>query len=233
VRGPRRVSCSGRGALSAVIFVLAAAVVTTLAVRFLGPRLQHEAALPVLGQVPAFEHIDENGKPFGARQLEGKVWVASFLYTTCPGPCPILVRKLQRFGDRFANRRDFHMVSFSVDPATDTPKVLRAYTEAHGIDTQRWSLLTGSPDAVIATIRKGFYLDASPSAQAARKPGLEAASPQLDPLHGPVIHSLRVVLVDRKGRIRGFYDSNDPAALVDLAGAVSRLLDAEPRADRP
>ena len=169
--------------------------------------------------------------PFTARQLDGKVWVASFLYTSCPGPCPVLVETLKRLAARFAAQPDFRMVSFSVDPDTDTPNVLRAYTQAHGIDTRRWSFLTGSPDALIATIRKGFYLDASPSAKLVGKPGLRDASTYVHSLHGPVIHSLRVVLVDRQGRIRGFYDSTDPAALGDLRDAVSQLLAAAPDVD--
>ena len=222
---------SPRAALAVIVLVVAAAVAATLTVRFLVPDTHGRAQLPILGHVQNFDHVDENGAAFRPRQLEGKVWLASFLYTTCPGPCPILVGKLKRFAARFADRPDFAMVSFSVDPVTDTPQVLHAYTKSHGIDTSRWSFVTGSPDAVIATIRKSFYVDAAPAAQVADKPGIDTK--RVERLHGPVVHSLRVVLVDRQRRIRGFYDSNDPAALEDLGRDVTRLLEAAPPADDP
>jgi len=174
----------------------------------------HIASLPIQGEVPSFELIDQTGATFASTQLEGRVWIASFIYTTCPGPCPRVVERVGALAREFAGDPRVHIVSFSVDPQADTPAVLAGYGRAHGIDPKRWSLLTGPPEVQLGIVRKGFLLSVEPT-----DTENGAASPD-----GAVIHSTRLVLVDTVSRIRGYYDSDDPLAMERLASDMRRLL---------
>ena len=82
--------------------------------------------LPQYGTVPAFEFTDQNGQPFGSPQLVGKIWIADFVYSTCPGPCPMISSRMGELQKPLRDT-DVKLVSFSVDPQHDTPAVLREY----------------------------------------------------------------------------------------------------------
>ncbi len=84
--------------------------------------------LPSLGTVPTFELVNQDAQPFGSAQLAGKIWIADFIFTTCPGPCPIISTRMSEL-QRPLEKTDVHLVSFTVDPEKDTPEVLRAYAE--------------------------------------------------------------------------------------------------------
>src|ERR1700730_155471 len=80
------------------------------------------------GKVPTFQLTNQNGQPFGSAQLTGKIWIADFIYTTCPGPCPMISSRMSEL-QKPLDKTDVHLVSFSVDPEKDTPAVLRGYAE--------------------------------------------------------------------------------------------------------
>jgi len=84
----------------------------------------HRAPLPVLGQVPEFQLVAQTGQAFDSRSLDGHVWVADFIYTSCPGPCPMMSSLMHQVQARTAETPDVRLVSITVDPATDTPAVL-------------------------------------------------------------------------------------------------------------
>ena len=140
------------------------------------------------------------------------MWVASFIYTRCEGPCPIIVERLGRLAGDFDDEPDLRIVSFSVDPQYDTPAVLAEYARRHRIDGRRWRLLTGDPDRLFDLIRRGFFLPVEIAA------GGDTRAAER------VTHSVRLVLVDRRDRMRGYYDSTDPTQLRRLAADVRRLL---------
>ena len=106
---------------------------------------------------PAFALVDQAGRPVASDVLRGNVLLVDFVYTGCPGPCPILTSRhvtLQRkLSPELRSRTRF--VSISLDPTRDTPEALRAYAEARGADLADWSFLTGETDAVAAVV-KGF-----------------------------------------------------------------------------
>jgi len=172
-------------------------------------------APPVIAAVPSFHLVDQTGNAYGSDDLRGKVWIASFIYSTCPGPCPRVVERMGHVRDQIGDEIDLRLVSFSVDPQTDTPEVLAEYGKQHDIDPQRWHLLTGPVDDVVTLIRKGFMLALQ------RSDAPEAAKLATD---GPVIHSTRLVLVDRSGRIRGYYETNDPDDMTRLVADARTLL---------
>ncbi len=190
-----------------------AIVLAVLAARTL--RSRSVANLPTIATVPAFQLQDQNAAPVTLDDLTGKVWIASFLYTTCPGPCPRLVEQLAAIRRDFAGDPRVMLVSFSVDPDADSPEVLAAYARAHGIDARGWKLLTGPAETVYAFIRSGFLLAVE---------RVDAAVAQASAEQGPVAHSTRLVLVDASRRIRAYYDTTDARALEDLRAGVRALL---------
>ncbi len=201
-----------KGKLFAALFVALAASVALLA-RAMRP----EKKLPVMGQVPAFTLVDQGGRPFTLDSLEGRVWVADFIFTYCQASCPRLTARMHHLQERILQRGDadrVRLVSFSVDPETDTPDVLAAYAKAKGADPRDWFFVTGPSDAVQSVVVQGFKVaDVREQKQA----GPEA-----------VTHGNWFVLGDRQGRIRGYYSVDQDSDVDALAADVARLEREQP-----
>lgn len=159
--------------------------------------------------IPEFTLTGLDGKPVDHSQLAGKVWVADFFFTTCPGPCEKLTNRLASVHRAVAEDDRARLVSITADPETDTPEVLRKYA-ARFQAGRRWLFLTGAKPAIHALARDGFKL---PIASDANAPGL-------------VTHSTRLVLIDRTGTVRGFYEGagDDDTPVRELVADVRALL---------
>lgn len=159
---------------------------------------------PVLGTLPAFTFTDQLGQPFGSDALEGKVWVANFIFTRCPTICPAFTKKMAAVQDEVRGQGEqVQLVSFSVDPDFDTPEVLRAYADKYGAEPAQWRFLTGDPKALQATVVEGLKISMG------RKDDSDDVN--------SIFHGTHFVLVDGASRIRGYYRSED-------APEVERLL---------
>jgi protein SCO1/2 len=157
--------------------------------------------LPVLGQIPAFHLTSETGQPFDSQEaLGGKVWVADFMFTNCGGPCPLMSSKFRRL--QRALPATVKLVSFTVDPEHDTPPVLAQYARRYHAESGRWHFLTGEAAALHDLSRNAF---------------------KLNNVDGSLDHSTRFVLVDRRGRIRGYYLSTEDDELPRLIEDAKRL----------
>jgi cytochrome oxidase Cu insertion factor (SCO1/SenC/PrrC family) len=165
--------------------------------------------LPVLGEVPDFSLIEANGQPLRRRDLQGRVWIASFIFTHCAGTCPIMTFHMKKLQAELPARDDLRLVSFTVDPDRDTPEVLQAYAKREGADTTRWLFLTGEKKPIHELAQKGFRL------AVAEGQGSEEE---------PILHSTKFVLVDKQARIRGYYDGNDNAACALLVRDAQAIL---------
>jgi len=175
-------------------------------------RVQHAPPGPErYGPVPDFTLTDQEGRPFAETQLLGRVWMADFMFTRCQGLCPVLTRRMKETALALADQDDWAMVSFSVDPEFDTPQVLAAYAGAHGADPARWSFLTGPKEAIRDLSTRGFHL---------------AVDDAPDGGGDPILHSQSIVLVDREGEIRGYYDALDPEEMAQLQKDAGLLLEA-------
>jgi len=163
----------------AALTLVFAGTVTCIELKPPAKELQRYRALP------AFQLTNQDAQPVTLDDLKGKVWLADFVYTTCPGPCPLITAHMARLQGKLP--ADARLVSFSTDPQKDTPAVLKAYATKFGA-TGRWTFLTGPKEQVYDLINHGFMLaiDAPPGA--------------------PIVHSTKMVLVDRTGTLRGFYD---------------------------
>jgi protein SCO1/2 len=165
--------------------------------------------LPVYYDAPAFALTDQDGKPFGRDDLRGKVWVADFIFTTCPGACPKMTMKMSGL-QKAVPARDVHFVSFTVDPDRDTPEVLKRYGQGFDADPARWHFLTGEKSKLFDTAA-GLKLTAAPAGQ-----------------FGPeIVHAEKFLLVDGSGRVRGVYNSGDEQELKKLAADASLLADRQ------
>src|SRR6266481_7297210 len=100
--------------------------------------------LPVLGQIPGFELTDETGQPFDRKALDGKVWVADFIFTTCTGPCPRMSSLMRQVQQASGAIPGVQLVSFTVDPEHDTPAALALYAARYHAQSERWHFLTGA-----------------------------------------------------------------------------------------
>jgi len=164
------------------------------------------------GTVPLFQFTNQNGQPFGSAQLVGKIWIGDFIYTTCPGPCPMISSRMSEL-QRPLEKTDVHLVSFTVDPEKDTREVLRSYAERLQADAGRWDFLTGPKSAVYKLSHDDFKLAVSDGSDA----------------QGIPVHSTRMVLVDRHSRIRGYYDALEPDVMTKLLADTNHLLREQPR----
>lgn len=174
-------------------------------VQYLGNRV-----LSSYGSVPSFELVDQNGQPFRSSQLADKIWIADFIFTTCPGPCPIISTRMREL-QKPLQKTDIQLVSFTVDPEKDTPAVLTAYADKLGPKTMPWHFLTGLRRTIYTLIHDGFKL-----------------AVEGDQETGMPIHSTRVVLVDRQGVIRGYYDALAPDAVTKLVADANHLFHQQP-----
>jgi cytochrome oxidase Cu insertion factor (SCO1/SenC/PrrC family) len=166
--------------------------------------------------VPDFSLTERSGETVHRSDLLGKTWVAAFIFTRCAGPCAQVSGAMARLQHELANSPDVVLVSFTVDPEYDTPKVLTEYAKRYTADPKRWLFLTGKPDDVYRLIREGFKLTAQPNEGADRTPGNE------------VMHDTRLAVVDRKGEIRGYFQATDPEAVAQLEAKVATIAKEKP-----
>lgn len=178
-------------------------------------RAQKEAAKPlkVLGQLPDFSLVERSGEPLTRADLKGKVWLAGFIFTHCAGPCPLISAQMSALQRSLARFEDVRLVSVSVDPERDTPEVLSDYARRYEADEERWLFLTGEKRDVYRLILEGFKVTVEDGADVMDIDGEDQ-----------VVHTLRLALVDREGRIRAYYVGTDPELEGDLLPDVEKLL---------
>lgn len=166
-------------------------------------------ALPKMWVVSDFSLTDRNGQTVTLADLKGKVWLADLIYTTCPGPCPMLSGHFSELQTMLGNDPDVRLVSISSDPENDTPEVLQAYAKHYGAG-EHWLFLTG-PKAVVQDLaNKGLKLGMAEDAAAKER----------------IIHSTKFALIDRQATVRGVYDGTTPN-LIKISADMRRL-EAEP-----
>ena len=149
-------------------------------------------SLPRLGQIPDFTLVERTGQPIGLSDLNGRVWIADFIFTYCAGPCPLMTAEFVKLQREFKDTDRVRLVTFTVDPDRDTPQALRDYADRHHAHPEKWLFVTGDRPDVHRLVVKGFKLGS---------------------IEDPMMHSTRFVLVDAEGAVRGYYDSEEPAAI--------------------
>ncbi len=148
--------------------------------------------------VPPFVLTERSGQPFDSASLRGKVWLANFFFTACPGPCLRMNSRIQEIQQALNKdkRGDVRIVSFSIAPEMDTPEVLRKYAERFHASEDHWFFLTGDHAKIYDLARNTFTLAVQ-----------KMDDPKDDMAY---VHSTRIALVDRDGVVRGSYDTTNP-----------------------
>jgi protein SCO1 len=158
--------------------------------------------LPEYDPVPEFSLTDSHGQVFTSKELNDRVWVADFIFTHCPGPCPRMTSEMHKLQLQSANDDDIRFVSFSVDPDRDTPAVLNEFAHRFGGPTPQWVFLTGKPETIHLLAKDVFHVG---------------------DLIGVMDHSTKFILVDKRSKIRGYYSTFDAEGLPKLREDIRRL----------
>ncbi|WP_182868427.1 SCO family protein [Rhodopirellula sp. JC639] len=147
-----------------------------------------------------FELTERSGELVKSEDLLGQPYVVSFFFTTCPSVCPQQNQKIKQLQDRFEGE-DVVFLSISVDPEHDTPEVLREYAARFGADEDQWLFLTGDLTYI-------------------RRIGGEIFQQPVD----KGFHTEKFVLVDKEGKIEGFYSWPESKQFEKLQSAISEML---------
>ncbi|WP_268035952.1 SCO family protein [Algoriphagus sp. PAP.12] len=157
--------------------------------------------------IPEFAFTNQEGKTIGRKDMEGKITIVDFFFTSCPSICPVMSKEMERVNDMFRNNPEVQILSISIDPEYDTPEILQEYADEHHATPGKWHFLSGSKLETYELARCGFIL------------------PTVDGLGNPddFIHSDKFTLVDDQGRIRGYYSGTNRED-VDLLMLETKVL---------
>jgi cytochrome oxidase Cu insertion factor (SCO1/SenC/PrrC family) len=166
------------------------------------PRTPTTAAQFLAGQKPKFALTERSGKSFDTAELDGKVWVVTFFYTSCPGPCFRQSQALAQVQKELKGR-DVRFVSITCDPGVDTPAQLRKYADRFDADPAKWLFLTGQFESIKGIAQKQFLLP------------LDKQS-----------HSDKAIVIDQQGEIRDVFNTLDPEEMKKMTRLLIELNDA-------
>lgn len=168
--------------------------------------------------IPDFTLINQNGDTITQADYEGKIYVVDFFYTTCPSFCPLLTESMKKVQDATLNDDEIKLLSHSVTPDIDTPEVLKKYAQDKGVIDSKWNLATGSKKEIYQLARKSYCV-----VQDGYEDG-DGGGGEYD-----MIHTENLVLIDKKKRIRGYYDGTNPKEVKQLLKDIQTLKEIEAR----
>ena len=184
-------------------FIIYGIVAVLLVITYFTKESNSNSGLPVLGTIPEFNFTDSQGNEISRLDLDGKVWVADFIFTTCTMACPVLTGNMNLIHKAFKNNDNIRIVSISVYPEYDTPQVLSDYASQYDANTNRWHFLTGPEENVQDVIKNGF---------------------KMGDYEDIIFHSEKFALVDQKNRLRGYYNGMQPDDVTRLKKDMEKLL---------
>ena len=175
---------------------------------FIGPKQVNTKGDTVYHQIPAFRFLNQDSVFVSEKDVEGKVYVADFFFTTCPTICPKMKTQMLRIYERYKDRDVVRILSHSIDPDFDTPNVLKDYATRLQVKAPKWNLLTGDKAAIYTLGQKSYMVSA-----------------QEDPNEaGGFVHSGAFILVDKNRHVRGIYDGTVEAEVNHLLEDMEILL---------
>jgi protein SCO1 len=174
------------------------------------PGFAHPKIKPI-STVQPFAFPDQDGKTITNKDVDGKVYVATFFFTTCTSVCPRLNNNLKPVYSEFKNEADFKILSFTCDPSTDSVARLKWYSDAIlKADASKWILLTGNKDSLYAMARHSYMID---------DPKNEVQKGETDFLHTQLI-----ALVNKNGEVVKIYDGLKPSEVRQMQAEIKKLL---------
>jgi protein SCO1/2 len=185
-----------------VLSILAVSVVT----QFKGK------PLPVYSTLPGFTLTNQNGRRVTLADFRGQVWIADAIFTRCPSQCLLMSAHMKEIQGALPSGLPIQLVSFTTDPAYDQPSVLKKYAERFRARDNRWSFLTGDKSALHSVEVQGLKLSV-----------LDKPAAEQESANDLFIHSEKLVLLDKLGRIRGYYDGQTASAVAEVIAAAETL----------
>ena len=158
--------------------------------------------LPIVKPVPEFSFYNQDGDLFSEKNLEDKITILDFFFTSCAGPCPIMAYNMKELYHDFSKIQEIQFVSITVDPKIDSETKLKQYAEVQGVYDSRWQFLFSDLDSIKNLKRNGFMLYADELPQG---------------------HAVKFVLIDQNGLIRKYFDGTDDASVASLRKDVTNL----------
>lgn len=159
-----------------------------------------------------FSFVNQYGEIITQKNVEGKVYVVDYFFTTCGSICPVMTSQMKRVQAAFLNEHDLLILSHTVWPEVDTVEQLMRYAKEKAIVRNKWHLLTGDKSALYAQARKSYFV---------LKP---AEAEDVGDGNSDFIHTNNFVLIDRQRRIRGYYDGTDSLEVGKLINDIRLLL---------
>lgn len=167
--------------------------------------------------VPEWSLTSEQGRPFGKKELQGKMVFANYFFTSCPSICPKLTQAMKDVYERFKDKQDLvEFISITVDPETDTPEVLKAFMQKNGIDHENWHALTGTKKEIYDVVVEKMHVHVG------EKEPLPQGADGYD-----IPHLGQLALFDQNGDLRGLFNT-DSVELSALVRAANFLIEKGP-----
>ena len=170
-----------------------------------------DAGYKTIHTIAKFTFTNQLGQTITNKNVAGKIYVANFFFTTCGSICPQMMGNLAKVQDVFANDTSVIVLSYSVTPAHDNVQVLSAYANKNHINGKKWWLLTGNRDTIYRLARQSYFADDA-----------SGYTKSIDEF----LHTENLVLIDKKGRIRGVYNGSLRLEVDNLIGHI-KLLEQE------
>lgn len=158
-------------------------------------------------KISDFSLINQNGEVITKEDFEGKIYVADFFFTRCQTICPIMAVNMKDLQEEFRNDPDLKFLSHSVTPVMDSVPVLRSYANKNEAIDGKWEITTGDKRHIYELARKSYF----------------AVLDEGDGGDQDFIHTEQFILVDQKGRIRGFYDGTEKEEMQRIIDDISIL----------
>jgi protein SCO1/2 len=169
-----------------------------------------KSKLEPIGRVMPFAFINQDGKIFTEKDVEGKVFVVEYFFTTCKSICPRMNENMRKVYEQFKNTDGFLILSHTCDPGTDSAAVLKKYAEKMGVSTNKWIFLTGRKDSLYRQARYSYKID--------------DPNNSLQNIEQDFLHSQFFALVDKEGRVKKIYDGLKPSEVNEMIGDIKDLL---------
>ncbi len=160
--------------------------------------------------VQPFAFLNQDGQKVTDRDMEGKVYVAEFFFTTCTGICPKMNNNMRTVYEKFKDEKDFRILSYTCDPERDSVVQLKKYSDSLKVNTSKWVFLTGRKDSLYTLARNSYTID-------------DPAN-NVNSIDDQFLHSQLWALVNKRGEVKKIYDGLKPSEVDAMMKQIRKLL---------
>lgn len=186
-----------------IYFIMGAVILLGAGASWVIQKANSSYDIPILKPVPVFSFINQDGDPFTEKDLNDKITILDFIFTSCAGPCPIMTHNMTGLYQDFDQVEEVQFVSITVDPDVDTQEILKQYAKINGVNDDRWQFITSNIEAIKDLKKNGFMLYAEEL---------------------PRGHAIKFVLIDQNGQIRKYFDGTEEASMAVLRKDITNLV---------